>query len=195
MRHNQIIKLITQTIFADGIGNQIETLTERQVFANEFYVNSSEFYQAAVTGLKPEKRFEIYLWEYLGEEKLKQDDIVYRIIRTEARGEKIRLTCEKIIADEGTPFAAYLASLTVGVLPLVPVFSPAIIAYIVRTTNANDVITAISQDPTATIIVKLNNVAMINGTAATWVAGTNTVTVTVTKGADTLTYTIVAYKT
>lgn len=195
MRHNRIIKLISVSITEDAIGNQIETPTEREIFANEFYVSSGEFYNAAVTGLKPEKMFEIYSYEYQGEEKLKHDDKIYNIIRTEARGDKIRLTCEKILADEGTPFAAYLASLTVGILPLVPAFSPAIIAYIVRTTNANDVITAIPQDQDATIVVKLNNVAMTNGAVATWIAGTNTVTVTVTNGTDTMIYTVTVIKT
>ncbi len=99
MRHNQIIKLISITVAEDAIGNQVETPTERQVFANEFSVGSSEFYNAAVTGLKPEKMFEIYSWEYKGEGKLKHDGVTYRIIRTEARGDKARLTCEKVTAD------------------------------------------------------------------------------------------------
>ncbi len=99
MRHNQIIKLISVTITEDDIGNQIEAPTERQVYANQFYVSSSEFYNAAVTGLKPEKQFEIYAWEYQGEKKLKHDGVTYRILRTEARGEKTRLTCEKVTAD------------------------------------------------------------------------------------------------
>ena len=100
MRHNQVIKLISITITEDAIGNQIETPTEREIFANEFSVSSGEFYNAAVTGLRPAKMFEIYSWEYQGEERLKHDAITYRIIRTEAKGEKLRLTCERIIADE-----------------------------------------------------------------------------------------------
>lgn len=99
MRHNQIIKLISVKITDDDIGNQVETPSERQIFANQFYVSSSEFYNAAVTGLKPEKMFEIYSWEYKGEGKLKHDGVTYRIIRTEARGDKARLTCEKVTAD------------------------------------------------------------------------------------------------
>ena len=99
MRHNQVIKLISVTITEDDIGNQIETPTERDIFANEFYVGSSEFYSAAVAGLKPERQFEIYSLEYQDEEKLKCDDIPYRIIRTETRGDKTRLSCEKVAAD------------------------------------------------------------------------------------------------
>lgn len=94
MKHNQVIYLISTTITEDGIGNQVETPTERQIFANEMSVGSSEFYNAALTGLRPAKMFEIYSFEYRGESKLKHGTTTYRIIRTEGRGEKIRITCE-----------------------------------------------------------------------------------------------------
>jgi len=100
LRHNQIIKLITVTVTEDSIGNQVALTTERTVYANEFYVNQSEFYNASVAGLKPEKQFELYSYEYQGEPKLKHDTDTYNIIRTEKRGDKIRLTCERILADE-----------------------------------------------------------------------------------------------
>lgn len=100
MRHNQIIKLITVTVAEDSIGNQVALTTERTMYANEFYVNQSEFYNASVAGLKPEKQFEIYSYEYQDEPKLEHDGKVYNIIRTEKRGDKTRLTCERIIADE-----------------------------------------------------------------------------------------------
>lgn len=99
MRHNQIIKLISITVAEDAIGNQVETPTERQVFANEFSVGSSEFYKAAVTGLRPSKMFEVYSWEYQDEDRLSHNSATYRIIRTEAKSEKTRLICEKVTAD------------------------------------------------------------------------------------------------
>lgn len=99
MRHNQVIYLISVTITEDEIGNQIETLTERKVYANEFSVSASEFYGAAQTGLRPEKVFEIKSFEYQQETKLRHNTAVYRIIRAETRGEKTRLTCEKVAAD------------------------------------------------------------------------------------------------
>ena len=100
MRHNQIIKLINVIVTEDAIGNQIASTTERAVYANEYYVSQSEFYNAAVAGLKPEKQFEMYSYEYQDEPKLKHDTDTYNIIRTEKRGDKIRLTCERILADE-----------------------------------------------------------------------------------------------
>jgi len=100
MRHNQIIKLINIITTEDAIGNQIASTTKRTVYANEYYVSQSEFYKAAVADLKPEKQFELYSYEYQGEPKLEHDGKVYNIIRTEKRGDKTRLTCERIIADE-----------------------------------------------------------------------------------------------
>lgn len=99
MRHNQVIYLQSVTIVEDEIGNQVETVTERMIFANELAVSSQEFYNAAVTGLRPTRRFEIYSFEYNNEDRLKCDGVVYRIIRVEKRGEKTRITCERVAAD------------------------------------------------------------------------------------------------
>ena len=99
MRHNQVIYLQAVTVVEDDIGNQVETVTERMVFANELAVSSEEFYNAAATGLRPAKRFEILSFEYHGEDRLKHEGVVYRIIRMEKRGEKTRITCERVAAD------------------------------------------------------------------------------------------------
>jgi SPP1 family predicted phage head-tail adaptor len=90
---------LSATVVADNIGNQTEVLGERKVYANEYSVSSGEFYNAAVTGLKPAKAFEIYSFEYNNEDKLKHDGSIYRIIRTQGKGEKVVLTCEKVAAD------------------------------------------------------------------------------------------------
>jgi len=99
VRFKEIIYLLSVTVDYDEIGNPIETVIERKVFANEFSITSSEFYNAALTGLRPAKQFEIYSFEYQGEEKLKHNGITYHIIRTETRGEKTRLSCERVAAD------------------------------------------------------------------------------------------------
>ena len=98
-RPDQVVFLISSTMTEDDIGNQIKVPNERLIFAEELSVGSGEFYNAAVAGLRPSKRFEIYTREYLGEEKLKHNEITYRIIRTEGRGEKVRLSCERVAAD------------------------------------------------------------------------------------------------
>jgi len=99
LRHNQVISLIGVAITQDDIGNQLVAPVERQVFANEYAVSSREYYNAALTGLRPAKEFEVYSFEYAGQERLKHEAVVYRIIRTETRGEKTRLTCERVTAD------------------------------------------------------------------------------------------------
>lgn len=99
MRHNQIIKLVAVTITADDIGNQVETLTEREVFANEYSVSSSEFYNAAAAGIRASKAYEIYAAEYQDEDRFKVGTVTYRIVRTQGKGEKLILIGERVIAD------------------------------------------------------------------------------------------------
>lgn len=99
MRHHDIIELIAITIVEDELGNQLEQEIPRQVFANQFSISDRDFYSAGVQGLKPEKRFEIYSFEYQAEPKFRYNGIQYKIIRTETKGEKIRLTGERVIGD------------------------------------------------------------------------------------------------
>lgn len=105
-----------------------------------------------------------------------------------------------ITNTEGDPlpiypiFDARLVSLKVGALALSPVFNKSTFAYEVATTDATNTITAVAIDGEATVAVKLNGVAHVNGTAATWIAGANTIEVTVTSGTDTETYTVAVTK-
>ena len=97
MRFNKIIYLISTTISKDDIGNQIEADEKRMIYANEYSVNSVEFYNASAVGIRPSKSFEIYSFEYNGEEKIEFEQKNYSIIRTQGKGEKLILVCEKII--------------------------------------------------------------------------------------------------
>ena len=99
MRHNAVIHLVSTQIVEDEIGNQIEQETERKVYANEMAVNQGEYYNAAAAGLRPSKMFEVYTFEYANEGKLRHNGVKYRIIRTETRGEKTRIICEKVAGD------------------------------------------------------------------------------------------------
>ena len=99
MRHKDVIYLISIESTEDDIGNSIDVEVKRQVFANKFYINQSEFYNAQVTGLKPSQQFEIYSFEYQDESKLEHEGIRYSIIRVEERGDKARITCEKVIGN------------------------------------------------------------------------------------------------
>jgi len=97
MRHNDVIYLISVTTEYDAIGNPIETIRERQVFANRMRVTTKERYEAGNQGLKPSKRFEIYSFEYDEETKLKYDGVVYNIVDVDERGEHVQILCEKDI--------------------------------------------------------------------------------------------------
>lgn len=87
-----------------------------------------------------------------------------------------------------------LASLTIGSLTLDPAFNKSVFVYDVATVNATNTITAVAKDGEATIEIELNETPHTNGTAATWLAGENTVTVTVSKDGESETYTVVVTK-
>ena len=89
---------------------------------------------------------------------------------------------------------AALSSLTIGELVLSPAFSSGTLDYTAATTNASDKITAAPTAGAATVAIKNGSTTVNNGAAASWSAGENTVTVTVTNGSNTRVYTIVVTK-
>ena len=103
MRYNKTIFLISHTITQDDWGNEIEERAERKVFANENSIGSSEYYNAASQGLRPEVKFEIRSIEYKGEKEIKypatEDGDIYNIIRSQKMGARTILTCEKVNGD------------------------------------------------------------------------------------------------
>lgn len=99
MRHSEVIYLQTVTVTKDELFNDIEAITERLVYANEYRVTDRAYYEAAGTGLKIQKKFEIYSFEYEGEERLKHNNKLYRISRVDRNGEKTIITCGEVLAD------------------------------------------------------------------------------------------------
>lgn len=96
------IKLISITVTDDDIGNQVETETTNEVWAEETGIRQSEFYNAAVTGLKPERTFVIWANEYNGQSKIGADGVKYKLIRAynnPSKSEMVELICEKVAAD------------------------------------------------------------------------------------------------
>jgi len=84
-----------------------------------------------------------------------------------------------------------LSALTIGSLTLTPTFSSSVTSYTATTTNDSDSITATATDSTdATVVIKNGTTTVTSGTAATWSAGKNTVTITVTNEGETKTYTV-----
>ncbi len=97
---------------------------------------------------------------------------------------------------EGDPMPIYpiydarLTSLSIGSLTLSPGFNKSIFAYETTTTNATNTITAIPKDGEATVEILVGETPITNGAAATWVSGENIVTINVTSGTETETYTV-----
>ncbi len=91
--------------------------------------------------------------------------------------------------------SADLASLTIGALTLTPAFDADTTAYTATTTNATNTVTAAAEDAEATVMITVNGSVHTNGQAATWQTGENTVSIVVTKGTATKTYTVMVTKT
>lgn len=91
---------------------------------------------------------------------------------------------------------AKLASLKVGTLTLDSAFDPDDTSYSASTTNATTIVRAVPQDADATIIVKVGSTEYPNGTAVTWAAGSNSLTVKViaADGSTNKTYTVTVTK-
>ena len=90
---------------------------------------------------------------------------------------------------------ADLASLTIGALALAPAFDADTTAYTAATTNATNTITAVAADAGATVAITVNGSAHTSGQAATWEDGENTVSIAVTNGTASKTYTVTVTKT
>ena len=96
------IKLIAITIKEDDIGNQVPVEIATEVWAEETGVRQSEFYKAAVAGLRPERTFVIWANEYSGQVKVECNSVKYKVIRTyinPAKSEMVELICERVTAD------------------------------------------------------------------------------------------------
>lgn len=94
---------LTETIVK---GEPIPSLVYHEVFANKKSVRQSEFYQAAIAGLKPELVFEVHSYEFDNDNDKKlrypvgSTGKVYDIIRTYDRGEITELTVSSFVGGE-----------------------------------------------------------------------------------------------
>jgi len=99
---NLKVKLISVTVTEDAIGNQVQTETTTEVWAEETGIRQSEFYNAAVAGLRPERTFVIWANEYSGQTKIEAVGVKYKLIRAynnPSKSEMIELVCERVTAD------------------------------------------------------------------------------------------------
>lgn len=88
-----------------------------------------------------------------------------------------------------------LSALTITGVTLSPTFSASVTAYTASTSDASNAITATATDSTnATVVIKNGTTTVTSGNSATWAAGENTVTVTVTNGGESKVYNVVVTK-
>ena len=87
-----------------------------------------------------------------------------------------------------------LSGLTIGNLALTPTFDSAVTAYTVTTSNTQNKVTATATDEDATLVLKVGDTTIENETAPTWTVGENVLTVVVTNGSASTTYTVTVTK-
>ncbi len=92
------------------------------------------------------------------------------------------------------PNLAALSALTIGSLVLTPEFDRNELWYTSTTSGTTAVIEATPEDESATVVIKLDGVTISDGNL-TWLEGLNVVTIGVTVGTETATYTVKVTKT
>lgn len=91
------IKLISQTITPDQLGNEVANEIKREVYSEVNTVTQSEFFAAENTELNPEYRFTVFFADYEGEEIVEYKSSRYVIYRTYRTGDNLELYVERKI--------------------------------------------------------------------------------------------------
>lgn len=87
-----------------------------------------------------------------------------------------------------------LSGLEIGSLTLDPAFDGAVVEYTAETTNDADAVTATATDENAEVAIMLGETGIENGGDATWAAGENALTITVTNETASKVYTVTVTK-
>lgn len=95
----ELITLISTVESTNDMGDPIKTPVRREnIYADRKSIRQSEFYQAAVAGLKPQITFIIRTIEYNQEPLLEYNSKPFTIIRTyEKEDEFIELICQGVV--------------------------------------------------------------------------------------------------
>lgn len=156
---------------------------------------------------------DLYLWVNRGEIQIDADRSVQfiqdnTVFRGKARADGTPVIPQSFVAiningsevTTSMTFAAdtandaLLQSLTVGNETLTPTFDPAVMAYTITAAAATDKIEATAAQAQAKIELNLNGKNLNNGGTATWISGSNTLTVTVKNGNAVRVYTLTVTK-
>jgi len=100
MTYDHELTLIGVMYDKDEWGNQIEITTERTILCSLQSVKRNEFYNASVSGHKPELVFIIHSYEYDNEQKVRFEGKEYNVIRNYRKSfEEMELICEAVIGN------------------------------------------------------------------------------------------------
>lgn len=80
--------------------------------------------------------------------------------------------------------------MAIGSLKLTPSFEPNVTEYTATTTNASNKISATPENESAIVIIKKDSAEVKNGEACTWSNGKNKLTIEVSNGNASRTYTV-----
>ena len=90
-----VITLLTDTVVTDVYGNQNLTSTDKQVYCEVNSISSNEFFNAGEAGHKPAFRFDVFMGDYNGEQRVEYKGVTYYIYRTYLRGDTYELYAEE----------------------------------------------------------------------------------------------------
>lgn len=107
--YNHELTLIGYRTIKDEIGNEVTEPVYTDVLCKVSSIGQKEFYDAAISNLKPEMKFIIHDFEYEGQREVEFKGIRYKVMRT-FQGRKgrnntnldfdeIELTCEKVVGN------------------------------------------------------------------------------------------------
>lgn len=99
MTYDHVITMVREAYKKDNLRQTIrdpENDVKTEVFCRLKSITRSEFYQAAVAGLRPEFVFVVHAFEYNGEQRVIFDGQEYQVLRTyqdEKNPEEVELIC------------------------------------------------------------------------------------------------------
>lgn len=107
--YNHELTLVLYKYIKDDIGNNIKEEIKTDVLCRVQGISSNEFYNSATIKLKPEIKFIMHNFEYLGQKEVIYNNQKYVVVRTykprEVMGnnktglefDEIELTCERMV--------------------------------------------------------------------------------------------------
>lgn len=81
--YNDVITLLSIATTTNEVGDTVETITSKEVFAQVRSVGMKESYEALAVGLKPELAFVLAdYYDYDDQEYIEHNSVRYRVLRT-----------------------------------------------------------------------------------------------------------------